>query len=92
MLSKGRFGSANELVLYALDALEGAHDDSPAQVSRFDAEIREALNEIEQGEYADYSREELSRVVRRARALGLDILSKTHPVLVPSVEKVLFSG
>ena len=82
-LSEGRYVSANELVLEALDALEGTREDSPAQMSRFDAEISKALQEIEQGEYADYSREELSRVFSRARTQGLELLSKTHPHKVP---------
>ena len=85
-LSKGRYGSANELVLEALDVLESAYEDSPEQTSRFDAEIREALNEIERGEYNDYSREELSRVFERARTQGLELLSKTHPHKVPDAD------
>ena len=85
-LSEGRYGSANELVLEALDALEGTHEDLSAQASRFDAEIREALNEIERGEYADYSQEELSRVFKRARAQGLELLAKTHPHKVPDAD------
>ena len=76
-LSEGRYGSANELVLEALNALEGAHEDSLAQVSRFDAEIGQALREIERGEYTDYSQEELSRVFERARAQGLEFLAMT---------------
>ena len=82
-LSDGRYGSANELVLDALDALEGTHEDSPEQARRFDAEISEAFREIERGEYTDYSQEELSRVFKRARTQGLELLAKTHPVLVP---------
>jgi Arc/MetJ-type ribon-helix-helix transcriptional regulator len=82
-LSDGRYGSANELVLDALDALECTHEDSPEQARRFDGEIRAALNEIERGEYTDYSQEELSRVFKRARTQGLELLAKTHPVLVP---------
>ena len=73
-------------VLEALDALEDAHEDSLAQASRFDAEIRDALNEIERGEYADYSQEELSRVFKRARAQGLELLAKTHPHKVPDAD------
>ena len=38
-LSEGRYGSANELMLDALDALECAHEDSPEQARQFDAEI-----------------------------------------------------
>ena len=76
-LNKGRYGSANELVLDALDALEGG--DSPERTQRFDAEIREAFREIERGEFTDYSREELSRVFERARTQGLELLAKTHP-------------
>ena len=82
-LSEGRYGSANELVLEALDALDSAHEDSPEQASRFEAEIREALNEIERGEYNDYSQEELTRVIERARVQGLELLTKTHPHKVP---------
>lgn len=85
-LSEGRYGSANELVLDALDALEGAHEDSLAQAPRFDAEISEAFREIERGEYTDYSREELSRVFERARAQGLELLAKTHPHKVPDAD------
>ncbi len=76
-LGEGRYGSANELVLKALDALEAG--DSLEQTQRFDAEIREAFREIDRGEYTDYSQKELSRVFERARTLGLGILSKTHP-------------
>lgn len=66
-------------MLDALDALEGAHEESSEQTGRFDAEIGEALREIERGEYTDYSQEELSRVFERARAQGLEFLAKTHP-------------
>ena len=85
-LSEGRYGSANELVLEALDALEGAHEDSPAPESRFDAEVSEAIREIQRGEYTDYTREELSRVFSRARAQGLELLAKTHPHKVPDAD------
>ncbi len=79
MLSEGRYESANQLVLDALDALEGAHEESTEQAQRYDAEIGEALREIERGEYTDYSQEELSRVFERARTQGLELLAKTHP-------------
>ena len=82
-LSEGRYGSANELVLQALDALESAQEDSPEQTGRFEAEIREALNELKRGEYNDYSEEELTRVIECARAQGLELLTKTHPHKVP---------
>ena len=82
-LSEGRYGSANELVLEALDALEGANEDSLAQANRFDVEVSEALREIERGEYTDYSREELSHVFQRARVQGLELLARTHPVFIP---------
>ena len=85
-LSEGRYGSANELVLDALDALEGTHEDSPEQARRFDAEISEAFREIERGEYTDYSQEELSRVFKRARSQGLELLAKTHPHKVPNAD------
>ena len=85
-LSDGRYGSANELVLDALDALEGTHEDSPEQARRFDAEISEAFREIERGEYTDYSQEELSRVFKRARTQGLELLAKTHPHKVPNAD------
>ena len=85
-LSEGRYGSANELVLDALDALEGTHEDSPEQARRFDAEISEAFREIERGEYTDYSQEELSRVFKRARTQGLELLAKTHPHKVPNAD------
>ena len=76
-LSEGRYGSANDLVLDALDALEGAHEDSPEQAGRFDVEVSEAIREIQRGEYTDYSQEELSGVFERARAQGLELLAKT---------------
>jgi len=85
-LSEGRYGSANELVLDALDALEYSDGASSEQARRIDAEIREALNEIGRGEYTDYSREELSRVFERARAQGLEFLTKTHPHKVPDAD------
>ena len=85
-LSEGRYESANALVLEALDALEGAHEESPEQARRYDAEISEALREIERGEYTDYSQEELSRVFEHARTQGLDLLSKTHPHKVPDAD------
>ena len=85
-LSEGRYGSANELVLEALDALESAHEDSPEDPGRFDAEISQALQEIERGEYTDYTREELSRVFERARSQGLELLAKTHPHKVPDAD------
>ena len=85
-LSEGRYGSANELVLDALDALEGTHEDSPEQARRFEAEISEAFREIERGEYTDYSQEELSRVFKRARSQGLELLAKTHPHKVPNAD------
>ena len=85
-MSGGRYGSASELVLDALDALEGAHEESPEQAQRHDSEISEALREIERGEYTDYSREELSRVFSRARAQGLEFLAKTHPHKVPDAD------
>ena len=65
-LSEGRYGSANDLVLDALDALEGADRASSERAQRFDAEVSEALREIQRGEYTDYTREELSRVFERA--------------------------
>ena len=75
-LSEGRYGSANDLVLDALDALEGAHGDSPERTQRFETEIRQALNEIDRGEYTDYTQEELSRVFERARSQGLELLAE----------------
>ena len=85
-LSDGRYSSASELMLDALDALEGAHGYSSEQADRFDAEIGEALREVERGEYTDYSQEELSRVFERARAQGLEFLAKTHPHKVPDAD------
>ena len=73
-------------MLDALDALEGAHEESTEQAQRYDAEIGEALREIERGEYTDYSQEELSRVFERARAQGLEFLAKTHPHKVPDAD------
>ena len=85
-LSEGRYGSANELVLDALDALEGAHEDSPEQAGRFDVEVSEAIREIQRGEYTDYTQEELSRVFERARTKGVELLAKTHPHKVPDAD------
>ncbi|MYB49687.1 MAG: hypothetical protein F4X72_10570 [Dehalococcoidia bacterium] len=85
-LSEGRYGSANELVLDALDELEGAHEDSLAQASRFDEEVSEAIQEIQRGEYTDYTREELLHAFSRARTQGLEFLSKTHPHKVPDAD------
>ena len=79
MLSEGRYESANQLVLDALNALEGLEGDSSEQAGRFDAEVSEAIREIQRGEYTDYSQEELSRVFERARAQGLEFLAKTQP-------------
>ena len=78
-LSKGRYRSANELMLDALDALEGVDETSSEQAQQFDAQIREALQEIERGEYTDYAREELTSVFKRARAQGLELMAKSHP-------------
>ena len=70
-------------MLDALDALEGAHEESSEQAQRYDSEISKALREIERGEYTDYSQEELSRVFERARAQGLDHLTKTQAPFNP---------
>ena len=78
-LGEGRYGSANALVLNALDALEDADCASSERAQRFDAETSEALREIERGEYTDCSQEELSRVFERARAQGLEFLAETQP-------------
>jgi predicted transcriptional regulator len=78
-LSESRYESANALVLEALDALESLDGDSSEQAGRFDAEISEALREIERGEYTDYSQEQLSRVFERARTQGLEFLAETQP-------------
>lgn len=78
-LSEGRYRSANELVLNALDALEDVDETASEQAQQFDAQIREAFQEIERGEYTDYAREELTSVFERARAQGLELLAKAHP-------------
>ena len=78
-LSEGQYRSANELVLDALDALEGVDEAPSEQAQQLDAQIREAFQEVERGEYTDYTREELASVFERARAQGLELLAKTHP-------------
>ena len=83
-LSEGRYESANDLVLKALDALESAHEESPEHAQRYDSEISDALREIERGEYTDYSQEELSHVFECARTQGLELLAKAQPHRIAS--------
>ena len=84
-LAEGRYSSPDHVVRDALDALEDGVD-SPEQTERFHSEIREAVAEVERGEYADYSRDDLPKVFERARSRGLDLLKRTDPHRVPDAD------